>query len=138
MSNFVALILIFGSITVDAVAILKTSFIFVCAGPSLRSLCLGTERAGMVGWVRSTTPQAPQERKPWPEAKPIPPRRRAQGTHTVGSASIWALLPVSLLFGGNPPSSGLLTGENGIYRQFSTRQISCLTHCKIADKKAAS
>jgi hypothetical protein len=53
ISNFVALILTFGSITVVAVAILKTSFMFVCANPSLRTPGLDVGRAGMAGWVRS-------------------------------------------------------------------------------------
>jgi hypothetical protein len=35
-------------------------------------------------------------------------------------------------------AGGLLTGDEAIYQQFSAREISCLTHCKIADKKAAS
>jgi hypothetical protein len=39
----------------------------------------------MVGWVRSTTPQSPQEHKLSPEAKPIPPRRRTQGTQSASS-----------------------------------------------------
>src|SRR5258707_14302307 len=53
MSNFVALILTFGSITVVAVAILKTSFMFVCASPSLHTPGPVVEPAGMAGWVRS-------------------------------------------------------------------------------------